>query len=381
MAPIRLPSPIEESLPTINPKKLYGNNNNGVDKVRDAVHKDTFEVKENELHATKKSRNVTFENFYGHKPTRVDRRFDVTLSDHSYLPKIENPRADWVVTAATNAFRAYQHGDLGQVKRFATIGTGSGTDVIAALDIFPQIEAVALTDLHEDVVAAAKSNVLASTEKSDDAIRAVASTAVARAGDVLVPLKGEKPFDLIYENLPNIPLPNAGDLDNGQASSTYVGDRTLDRIPPFASTALLDLHYVALWQAKNFNLLSQTGAVLSSMGGRVDIETMLKLADAAGFVGRVVSLAWKEQSEPENVIGGYAEFENNGLGPFYFYPTAALEKVFANYKPASAALCRQQIEIKLAPHRLDATTALQRYREGERIGHTVVVLASVLKAT
>jgi hypothetical protein len=51
------------------------------------------------------------------------------------------------------------------------------------------------------------------------------------------------------------------------------------------------------------------------MGGRVAIETMLRLADSAGFVGRVISLSWKEQSEPENVIGGYAEFEKSGLGP------------------------------------------------------------------
>ena len=204
---------------------------------------------------------------------------------------------------------------MGQVKRFATVGTGSGTDVIVALDVFPELEAVALTDLHEDVVATAKSNALGATEKSEDSIRNIAETAVARAGDVLIPLKGEKPYDLIYENLPNIPLPNSADLLNGQASATYVGDRTADKVPPFASAALLDLHYVALRQAKLFNLLSPTGAILSSMGGRVEIETMLKLAETAGFTGRVVSLSWKEQSEPENVIGGYAEFEKNGLGP------------------------------------------------------------------
>ncbi|KAF2819835.1 hypothetical protein CC86DRAFT_412757 [Ophiobolus disseminans] len=372
MAPIRLPSPIEDLSSVRSAEKLDSNKG-------DVVHKQKFDIKESELHAAKKSRNVNFEAFYGIEPTRIDRRFDVTLSDHSYLPKIENPRADWVVTAATNAFRAFQNGELGQVKRFATIGTGSGTDVIAALDIFPAIEAVAMTDLHDSVVAAAKANVLAATEKADDEIRAVAASAIARAGDVLVPLKGQEPFDLIYENLPNIPLPDTADLGNGQASSTYVGDRSQDKIPPFASTALLDLHYVALWQAKTFGLLSPTGAVLSSMGGRVATDAMLKLADAAGFVGRVISLSWKEQSEPENVIGGYAEFEKQGLGPFYFYPTAALEKVFAAYKPASAALCAQQIDIKLSRHRLDATTALQRYRQGEKIGHTVVVMASVLK--
>jgi hypothetical protein len=42
---------------------------------------------------------------------------------------------------------------------------------------------VALTDLHEDVVATAKSNALGATEKSEDSIRNIAETAVARAGD------------------------------------------------------------------------------------------------------------------------------------------------------------------------------------------------------
>ena len=51
------------------------------------------------------------------------------------------------------------------------------------------------------------------------------------------------------------------------------------------------------------------------MGGRVPSSIMLQLADAAGYVGRVLSLAWKAQSEPESVIGGYAEEEKKGRGP------------------------------------------------------------------
>ena len=51
------------------------------------------------------------------------------------------------------------------------------------------------------------------------------------------------------------------------------------------------------------------------MGGRVPLETMLKMADVAGYVGRILGLSWKEQSEPESVIGGYAEHQKNGLGP------------------------------------------------------------------
>lgn len=38
-----------------------------------------------------------------------------------------------------------------------------------------------------------------------------------------------------------------------------------------------------------------------------------------------------------------------------------------------------QIEDELLPDRLDAITALRKYQEGIQVGHTVVVIASVLK--
>jgi hypothetical protein len=205
--------------------------------------------------------------------------------------------------------------------------------VIAALDIFPQLVGVAMTDLHDEVVQVARSNVLSATEKADVRVREVAMKTIARSGDVLLPLKNQERFDLIYElvstslpmvstctnsgqrNLPNIPLPEMGDLSSGQTAATYVGDRASDQIPHFVSSALLDLHYVCLRQAEAFRLLSHSGAVLSSMGGRVPLETMLRMAKAAGYVGRVLGLSWKEQSEPESVIGGYAAHQKKGLGP------------------------------------------------------------------
>ena len=113
--------------------------------------------------------------------------------------QIENPRADWVITAALNSFRAFQSAQYSLVERFATIGTGSGTDVIAALDIFPQLSGVAMTDLHAEVIDYAKNNVMSATEKADNRTREVAANITARAGDVLDPLRGEKPFDIIYE--------------------------------------------------------------------------------------------------------------------------------------------------------------------------------------
>lgn len=45
------------------------------------------------------------------------------------------------------------------------------------------------------------------------------------------------------------------------------------------------------------------------------MKTILELADLAGYSGRILTLWWKEQSEPNSVIGAYAEYEKKGLGP------------------------------------------------------------------
>ena len=116
-------------------------------------------------------------------------------------------------------------------------------------------------------------------------------------------------------NLPNVPLQPNASLSDGQTSATYVPDRSEDHVPSFVSDALLDLHYVCLVRARNYGLLSPQGAILSSMGGRVPFSTMLQLADEAGYLGRILTLDWKNQSEPESVIGGYAEEEAKGRGP------------------------------------------------------------------
>ncbi|GKZ25000.1 hypothetical protein AbraCBS73388_012024 [Aspergillus brasiliensis] len=142
---------------------------------------------------------IDFKAFFGVKPQHVSRRFSISLSDLSYQPKIYNPRADWAVTAAFNSFEALQASIHDRVQRFATIGTGSGTDAIAALDIFPHLRSIVMTDLHDEVVEKAKINLVSATEKADGRVRAVAKHAIGLSGHSLAPLKGQVPFDVIYE--------------------------------------------------------------------------------------------------------------------------------------------------------------------------------------
>ncbi|CAK43146.1 hypothetical protein CBS63078_3449 [Aspergillus niger] len=320
---------------------------------------------------------IDFKAFFGVKPQHVSRRFSISLSDLSYQPKIYKPRADWAVTAAFTSFEALQASTLDPVQRFATIGTGSGTDAIAALDVFPHLRSIVMTDLHDEVVDKAKINLMSAAEKADGRVRAVARDATGLSGHSLVPLKGQVPFDLIYENLPNIPLPEDADLLDGQTSSTYFDCSDVSGVvPSFVSKALLDLHYVCLLQARTFDLLTETGVVLSSIGGRVPIDTMLQLADAAGFTGRILSMSWKVQSEPDSVIEGYATQQEKGLGPFYFYRVSTLRRIFGHLTGAEAGLRALEIENELRPDRLDAVTALKAHKQGIDIGHPVVVMAS-----
>ena len=113
----------------------------------------------------------------------------------TYLPKVGEPRRDWVASVAVPAFIAHREDCV--VRRFATIGTGSGLDAIAALELF-DLESLAITDLHPVVVQAAASNIKAATVGCTSLTKAIKSL-VAYSGDLLTPLKDhEGQFDLIY---------------------------------------------------------------------------------------------------------------------------------------------------------------------------------------
>jgi drug/metabolite transporter (DMT)-like permease len=289
--------------------------------------------------ATVRNVSVDTKVFFGlEHPHRIKRQLSIELTDHSYLPKADDPRSDWVASVAYPAFVAVQQMDIGLDKRtrFASIGTGAGIDALAAIEVFGCRE-VAVTDLHADVVSTAVQNISRNIASQSHQI-----SIKSGAGDLLSPVLGTcDNFDLIYENLPNIPLYQDGNLDIEQTSSTYIDVRK-EVLPEFISSNLLSLHYLALRQARG--CLAKTGAVLSSIGGRIPLSAILNLAQESGYLGTILLYTWKIQSEPEEVIGGYAAWQKRGLGPFYFYPTAVLEEVFCSIDMVAAG--DQALEIE-----------------------------------
>lgn len=310
-------------------------------------------------------------NFFGLETvSRIKNPATIRLSDRSYLPKADDPRSDWVASVAVPAFLAVARAGI-QVRDFATIGTGAGLDALAAIEIL-KANFIIITDIHDDVVKIAENNIKSNTTEG-------ANIALfSGVGDLLDPIKDQDfKIDLIYENLPNIPLNQNDLIDAGQNSSTFIATRA-EEIPEFVSRYLITLHHLALRQAHP--ILRNGGRILSSIGGRIPLDAIKRLGTEAGYDSEILTFTWKQQSEPEEVIRGYAAWEQEGFGPFRFYPVQALSDTFQSVSDVAAGAQSAEIERALQRHELTASAAMDAWKSGTPIGHTVAVLQSIKRS-
>jgi hypothetical protein len=305
--------------------------------------------------------------YLGISPIRhVRPEWRIIVTERAFRPNPENPQADWLPTVVAPALKLIVE-DRGPVQSFASIGAGAGVDILTGIEILGAT-VVGATDVFPDITEAAEWNIRQNL-KNEHPVDVHVSH-----GDLLTPLKGRGlSFDVIYENLPNIPLSDANALEEKHKSSNFVPPRT-EKIPQFAHDYLLALHYVALRQSLEF--LSADGFVISTLGGRVPLEYLARLAVESGLTPSFLSYSWKLQALGEEVLPSYAELEARGLGPFYYYPVDALEKTFTGITTRDSGIRAIEIEKELLPYRITATQAWRAYQEGQRIGHTVAVLKS-----
>lgn len=303
------------------------------------------------------------------RPERIQEQLSVRLTDHCYRPKVEDLQSDWVAHVATPGFKVYrrQQGG-GAIESFCSIGTGPGLDVLAAVEVLGAVR-VGLTDVHEDVVATAVDNVVSNLKPGSSLI------VESGYGDLLAPLPPGSRYALIYENLPNIRLQTSEEVAAERNSSNYAPPSS-ENLPELVKQQMLDLHYLALVQARDY--LLPGGAVLSCLGARVPLEVFLTLGKLAGYRASFLTYTWKVQESAEELIPGYGESGQKGFGPFYFYPVAALQEAFSQVDLAESGKDALAIEAALLPHRLDAAAAWAAFQRGERIGHTAAFLKSEL---
>jgi len=297
---------------------------------------------------------------------RIKDYLSIEVADHAYLPKTEDIKSDWVAYIAAPAFKLIREKLGHDIDSFVSIGTGSGIDVLAGIELLGA-KRVGFTDLQRSVVAAAAQNVRNNLKSNDIEFE-------FGDGDLLQPLKnGKRNYDVIYENLPNVPLANNTKIEDKRNSGHYLEKRE-EAIPEFVHEQMLDLHYLALKQARDY--LAENGAVYSTLGGRVPLNAFIKLGELAGLRSEIFTYSWKVQAEPEDVISGYAAQEKAGIGPFRFYSADNLQKAFASVSVKDSGNRAFEIEKALESARLSATAAYEAFKKGEVIGHTVAVLKS-----
>ena len=297
---------------------------------------------------------------------RIKDYLSIEVADHAYLPKTEDIKSDWVAYIAAPAFKLIREKLGHDIDSFVSIGTGSGIDVLAGIELLGA-KRVGFTDLQRSVVAAAAQNVRNNLKSNDIEFE-------FGDGDLLQPLKnGKRNYDVIYENLPNVPLASNTKIEDKRNSGHYLEKRE-EAIPEFVHEQMLDLHYLALKQARDY--LAENGAVYSTLGGRVPLNAFIKLGELAGLRSEIFTYSWKVQAEPEDVISGYAAQEKAGLGPFRFYRAEDLQKAFANVSVKDSGNRAFEIEKALDSVKLTATAAYEAFKKGEVIGHTVAVLKS-----
>lgn len=303
-------------------------------------------------------------------PKQVQDYLSVGVTDHAYLPKTEDITSDWVAYIAAPAFKLIRENLRHDVEAFASIGTGSGIDVLTGIELLGA-KRVGFTDLLESVVDAAAENIKKNLKNADSIELEFG------AGDLLQPLEnGKRRYDVIYENLPNVPLTDNTKIEDKRNSGHYL-EKRVEVIPEFVHEQMLDLHYLALKQARDY--LAEKGAVYSTLGGRVPLSAFIKLGELAGLSSEIFTYSWKVQAEPEDVISGYAAQEKVDLGPFRFYRASDLQKAFANISVKESGKNAFEIEKSLESSKLTAKEAYEAFLKGEVIGHTVAVLKSSLK--
>ena len=303
-------------------------------------------------------------------PKHVQDYLSVAVTDHAYLPKTEDITSDWVAYIAAPAFKLIRENLRHDVEAFASIGTGSGIDVLTGIELLGA-KRVGFTDLLESVVDAAAENIKKNLKNADSIELEFG------AGDLLQPLQnGKRRYDVIYENLPNVPLTDNTKIEDKRNSGHYL-EKRVEVIPEFVHEQMLDLHYLALKQARDY--LADKGAVYSTLGGRVPLSAFIKLGELAGLSSEIFTYSWKVQAEPEDVISGYAAQEKAGLGPFRFYRASDLQKAFADISVKESGKNAFEIEKSLESSKLTAKEAYEAFLKGEVIGHTVAVLKSSVK--
>jgi hypothetical protein len=181
-------------------------------------------------------------------------------------------------------------------------------------------------------------------------------------------------FDLVYENLPNIP--DADDIyrDLRAASCFEAGKYAAS---PASERYLLTLHHNFLLEAPAH--LNPGGWVVSAIGGRIPHAVIAEMFRRSGFRPVVLAFGLKVQTEAAIVLAGYARAERRGSPEFSFYhPVEACVRIARQCQDLNddqtCDVYVQRMNTMLARCRVSACQALALVERGDSVCHSIYLI-------
>ena len=292
---------------------------------------------------------------------RVRRPVRLRLTEHAY------PLEPWAEDAwLAVAFRAFTRiAAEGRVRDALIVGTGNGLDALGAIEIF-DLRSLTVTELFEQSLAVARENIVAHLEdETSPELR-------FHAGDLLSCVPAEARFDLVYENLPNIPATPDIELERGINTGRFFREDGVEPPERFAGY-LLALHHRCLRQA--WPQVRPGGGVLTAIGGRVPDDVVFDLHRTCGYEPELVAFDVKAQGEPDLVVPGYSRAEEEGGVEFIFYAAEAVEAVARRRRAGlEGAELASAAAGDLRRLSMSAREAERRCRRGEHVAHAVLMV-------
>ena len=296
-----------------------------------------------------------------YRERRVRRPVRLALTEHTYPPD-SSPKRSWIPLA----FRAFSRlAEARQVRDLLIIGTGNGLDALGAIEIF-NLDSLTATYLVEESLSVARENILSHLEDRGEIELGF------HAGDLLSCVPPEKRFCVIYENLPSLRAPGNVQLEAGTNSGRFF-DPAEPSVPEPFNTYLLALHYRCLQEAQGF--VREGGGVLTALGGRIPREIAFDLHRACGYLPELVTFDLKIQGEPHVILPAYCRAEEESGAEFTFYLPEALDVVAeARRAGLEGERLADAVEDRLLSRTMSAHEAMERYRRGDPVAHSVFMI-------
>lgn len=287
----------------------------------------------------------------------------ITLNEHTYLPDGELTEG-WFPNIA-RAFLALVSSRRQPVESYGSIGIGPGLDAILAAEILGARKMV-LADIHEDVATLARQNVVrnCASVKEEDVF--------ALGSDVCEALLAQGlQVEILYENLPNLPTVEL-DISDGVMSASFFQQRAELGPSSVYSRFRLSMHRRFLEQARS--CITQAGAVICSIGGRVPFDLVRSMFTECGFKPQVLNFEMVRQFEADGVLPGYAQVEESEGIQFRYYPFAEARHALRDMRAEGLVSIDDAVaDPRLQRICLSATEARTWHDTGRPIAHMGVV--------